>query len=328
MLPRSSVERFVAYFPSRSTDGELEVCAIPGPDVENCAVAAGYDATFLANEGLLADTVVATKRIALPKKLATHGPVRAICIAPDSLIKECDIAIHGERGEVHRHRCSPGNPVLVSADAEADFALITIPMSIPPVTRGASGQTGPNIAADASVVSEIDSQDTFGFPLRLEVWRGDILPMRVNRRADQVVEFIGEMIFEDGDWQNTDYRTCYVCTDGRSEIMIQAMAIQGEVSIECFALEARKTPGGSADVDSVSRVQLELDETGATSLTMNAAASGNPISRRIHFPGLTQQPGVGMAPTVLEIKITGLDEPEAPEVGTNRFSVKLRARDN
>jgi hypothetical protein len=315
-MSRASVEKRTIYFPILN-DGNIEACAIPGPDAENCAVACEIDATYRANELVLADVSVAKFKILIPQKHHTQGPVRAIGIAPDSLIHTCDVSILGKGGEMDRQRCSPGNPVLVSSDAEADFALIAILSSIPPLTDNGSAKDATGI--DASVIGQIDEANVFGYPLRLEIWRGDIPPMRVHTRAAMVAEGCGEIVFEDNDWANTSARTFYLCTDGRKSMSIQIEATQGQCSIECFAREAHKTPGGSADVDHGSRVQMVLDDAGSTSLSMDAAGSADPISRSIQFSG--------SAPTLLEIKVTGEYTPEAPAVGTNRFSFKFRADD-
>jgi hypothetical protein len=299
----SSLERKVLYFPNRTVAGEIVAFGIPGPFAQGSAIWAPWDVTYGSSTGGATENAAAV-RIDLPKKPGSEGAVRAICIAPDSAIHTCDIALHGNGGELSRHRISPGNPLLSAADHEADYALVTIINSIPQITLG-SRAAGAAEAFDRTIMGQNDNEDVIAFPLRLEVWRGALPPMRTHQRAGYAGNAVGR--FADGTTETDVPRTFYFCTDGRRRIGVTSMIPNGvgTHTIQCFSVEAHKNPS-DPDIDARTETTMVLDDIGSTSLTVSGAAPAS-----IAFDGI--------APTVLKIVLTGSSHEE--------FDLRVKAED-
>lgn len=295
----ATVERKTFYFPSRDTDG-IVACAIPCRASAGGFAVADADAAVASWVASLNDAQGTSIRVDLPKRATTYGPIRAIGISPDSLIHTCDVSLFGKDGELDRRVLSPGNPIL--GTEEADFALITIRHAIPKI-----GRTSSLAFADAVAVGTADSQDTMGWPLRLELFRGDTLPMRTHQRATQAAHFCGTIDSSTG----IQTRTYYVCTDGRRRVSAWLYSSGPTLTFEAYAVEAIKDTGGSQYQDVEKSHVLELDGSGSVSLPTG--------TDDVLFVGFDS-----IAPTIMKFVVT-MPFSETPV--TSEFQLKIRAED-
>lgn len=268
------IERVVIRFPGLNTKRNLFACGVPGIGAEGGKLFIPADAgTFSALAPNAAEDSYV--RIDLPKRGSGDGPVRGIGIAPDSAIHTCDIAIVGKDGDTQRHRISPGNPLLGTI-YENDFAYVSLPNSIPGLTYNPVNNL--SIFADASDVINVDGVQYVGWPLRLEVFRGDVLPVRSPYRAAYKAHCLAhlDLIAE------TDVRYLYFCVDGRRRIDVIAIGNSSQaVTITADSIEAKLGIATLLDLDLVT--PLVLDDIGSTSLTFNSTPKiisfyGNPIT--------------------------------------------------
>ena len=167
----------------------------------------------------------------------------AIGIAPDSLIHSCDISLTGD--PANAIRVAPGLPLLGCRGEEK--ALITLPtmpygvaLTATTVTPGAAG------------VYPADGQDVAMWPLRLEFFRGDVMPMRTDhRRAPMVAKarVVTEAAVD---------RFVYVCVDGRRKIALAVAPSTQDVTVTVTGLVG---------------YALALDDLGTTTVTVTAGTS-------------------------------------------------------
>jgi hypothetical protein len=303
----------------------LSSVAIPGPIADGPVVTATVDDDLAIGwnadgSARLAPETVAQK---IELKRQGQGPIRAIAIAPDSAIKSCDIWLAGDGGEFQKHRCSPGNPVLAAVNDAQDYALVSALAAIPGINANPIG-AGTSKGFDATIPgSDSDDNPIMAFPLRLEIWHGEIPPLRAVERSEYCGEAIGSFTYDDAEPVKPTTRLYYVCTDGRHRlgITLACFAIGAPpangtqmATIECYAVEARRALAADSDpyLDPNSLSQMPLDDTGATSLTATYESGGD---INIQFDGI--------APTILMIRITA----PAGQVSDAGFSVKWRAED-
>ncbi len=262
------VERKTLYFPGPSlVSGVFKACGVPGPAASGGAMFPTVDPT--------GSTYVNTAQQAY-QRMDLPPDVHAIGIAPDSAIHSCDVAIAGQDGELHRHRISPGNPLL--GCRAGDHVFVSIPNSL-----RCFANSGNSVFHDSPVVGILDSAGIQGWPLRLELYRGEAAPIRSHRRA----LYIAHAVFADVDTaENGGVRELVVCVDGRNRIDVQIYvgAVAG-VTLALLASEARKTPSNGPTNDMPCYVPLPMTDAGATSVahavtdTMTLySLVGNPIS--------------------------------------------------
>jgi hypothetical protein len=261
----ASVTRRTIRFGGINLAGSVVYCGIPGPATDGGAVAASGDAARLTTSTYLPvnTSEQSSSRIDL---LGGGGPITAIGIAPDSAIHTCDVALYGRSGELERHRISPGNPLLGCRD-DADFANISIPNAIPGV-----GGSSEEVAWDATVQP---GSGVMGFPLRLEVWRGGLLPIRSPKRAGYFSHALFEFAAGAGD------RSLLICVDGRRRVDVVANSLGGTSTLTCNAWETIKA-AGAPTLDGILSVPLELTSAGVLSLAIGSGKiisfDGNPMS--------------------------------------------------
>ncbi len=204
-------------------------------------------------------------------------PVSAIGIAPDSLIPACDIALGGNGAPLRRFRIAPGNPLVGCID-ETDMALVTIPVAMPLILDNSNFDV-----LDATDVAQVGSDTYRGWPLRLELWRGDPVQIRVNDRAP----FHGYSIV--ANTNSGTVRRVIACVAGRRRIDVFVTpdaAGPASVTVDIHGGEPIKsvTAPSTRLLDEVKLPQLPLDEFGATSLVATSAAplylsfEGNPMT--------------------------------------------------
>lgn len=250
------VERKTLRWGGSNTKGNVIYCGVPGP------AAAGGAITHAAGAAAIATYIQAAEdsyqRIDLGRRCHTSGPVRAISIAPDSAIHTCDIALAGRDGEIARHRISPGNPLI--GTFEDDFALVSIPNSLPAAAKGSTVISHDSADAPLTAGTQIS-----GWPLRLEVWRGDNVPIRSDKRAGYYAHFVFAQAAGDD-------ATAQVCVDGRRRISVTVdvtdVSGAGTCTTTMFGLEPRKVAGSPGNTrDTVIPVPLPLDLIGTLSAT-------------------------------------------------------------
>lgn len=255
-MHKGHVELRTLRFAGLATDGSAIACGVPGPAVYGGALTNARDKTTLAS--LIQSAQSSVIRMDFRDERHANGPVTAIAIAPGSAIHTCDIALAGKNGEVERHRISPGNPLIVPLDG-VDFAMVSIPNAIPSL----SNALGSNVAFwDGDPAAPISGGAlAASFPLRLELWRGDVVPLRTNKRAGYYAHYFCSQA-------DTDTTDLYVCVDGRQKIDVTLYQDLGTSTITMFAIEAMK--GSVPKLDIFSVVPLPLDSLG----TLSAAVVG------------------------------------------------------
>jgi hypothetical protein len=190
--------------------------------------------------------------------------VNAICIAADSAIHTCEIALVGKDGELFRHMVSPGNPLLGDL-SEYDFALVSIPESMPSMALNSA-----IVHWDTANTTVADGSEIVGFPLRLELWRGDVLPMRVAKRAPYHAHAIYSLAPAEEDAEVARYLR--VCVDGRRWIQVRGNIGTGgsgsvsSLTLTAFGKFARKS-NNAPTVDGSVDVALALDDAGTLTNT-------------------------------------------------------------
>lgn len=208
-----TVERKLLTFPGRTGDRFSIHSGTPGRPSDGAWQSAPSQLdTILAAGYTKLESADVYQRVDLPPKLISDGPVRAICIAPDSSIHTANLAIAGVDDDISRARISPGNPWLGYLD-DHNFAMVSVPSCMPGILWDDD-----DIYLDASKAmlgdSEIGGLAWVGWPLRLEVWRGDILPMRARTRAPMYGRAIVNMA-------NASPWYVYACVDGRTRIDLE-----------------------------------------------------------------------------------------------------------
>lgn len=268
-MGHGSVLRRTLHFGARNPGTGAFASSIPNRAAFGGRQSLAGDAAAITTAGIAShDSARVSQRI----ELAPRG-FSAIAIAPDSVISCCDIALGGDAGEVMRHRISPGNPLVGCLD-EIDFALVSIPISIPLKIDESS-----IVALDSVNIGLSEADLPFrGFPLRLELWRGSVFPMRVDRRAP----WSGYAIVAN---MGGGAKQVYVCVDGRRRVdVIVAPDTDGPttVTVSLFAIDA--VASDVSGQDDPLEIPLELDSSGSTTLPATLAAplvlsfDGNPMT--------------------------------------------------
>lgn len=245
-------------FPGRSpVADQIVACAIPGP---SWVGGVGYAPADVATFEPAPDAIVAqrwdksVRRIELPVNGCLPS---AIALAPDSPIAEFDIAFRGDGGEMERHRVSAGNP-FVGVPEGADFAQVSIPDSIPVLDATASTA----IYWDGVNLPNEDGESparVIGWPLRMEMWFGDVPPIRSHLRAAHIAHAIMSTA------ETT--RLLYVCVSGRKRVSVIATAATGTIS--CFAIGGIKDTNHPT-IDTAHEIQLPLNPAGDLTLSLTA----------------------------------------------------------
>jgi hypothetical protein len=323
-----SVVRKVISFPARvqnsTASAGVFACAIPGaPTTGGADTAPIDDATFRPDNipTISQSWERSTRRI----ELNWEGRrCRGISIAPDSAIAECDISLGGEPGETSRFRVSPGNPLLGIGDS--DFAQVTIPDSIP--TLDGADNTVVYWDADRTVNAgdTMDFDTVPAWPLRLELWYDDVLPIRSHRRAALVAHAVFLCTPEVPAGPDDDpplvpestERALVVCTNGRRRVRVDVdcdFSGDGDSMIfQCFAIGALKENGDSTH-DNASAVALPLNPAGDTSLTIGPTT---PFYAMIEMDALSRP--------LLKIALTA-QFVAAPDAGNIVTQIHVRAED-
>lgn len=291
------VEQRTLRFAGLSTDGSAIACGVPGPAVYGGALTNARDKATLAS--LIQTAQQSYVRLDFGRSGHNMGPVNAIGISPDSAIHSCDIALAGRDGEVERRRVSPGNP-LVGCLSDYDFAMVSLPNSIPSISN-ALGNTVAFWDGDPSAPISGGALAA-SWPLRLELWRGSIVPIRAHKRAAYIAHYFVNSAAD------TDTSDLYVCVDGRRRIDVTIYQDLGTVTVTMFGIEARKS--SIPKLDATIAVPLALDGVG----TLSAAVVG----------------GVGQAQATLSFDgnpITILQIHLAQSVAVGRTQIHLKAYD-
>lgn len=307
-MGHAHIERCTLSFPGPNSKGTL--CAAGIPEVADAGGArfptnapslGSGSSTVGAYVNLAADCY---HRIPLHAK---DSPVRAISIAPDSAIHTCDVALAGKDGELERHRISPGNP-LVGCRSDADWAFVSIPNSIPVLLDAAT------IVAADGIKTALDSRlgaASIGWPLRLELWRGECVELRSPQRAAYFSHSIYSLT-DDGAAEGATTADFFICVDGRKRIDVTVWLtdpINDEsVTITAFACEAFKQASPSQGLDLRVEIPLVLDAAGNTSVIVaknvptTFSLDGNPITLlKIHL-ALVLSGGADAATPQLHVK--------------------------
>lgn len=272
------------------------------------------EATYKPSDGAEAARYA---KLNLPKDLV------AISIAPNSHIATCDLWLAGLESDYQRYQISTGNPFIGGSSPTSDFAVVSIPNSVPPIS---SGSAVPQLlfwdGADESVKRANDAGTTVGkvngFPLRLEVWRASDINLRDRdawelprniRRAPLVAH--GVLVLDAG---GVATGSLYVCVDGRRRIDIQVNSedANGAGTIKAYAVEAFKQVGASVlgpNVDRATETQLALQSDG----TMNVAVVAN-TTQIFSFNGNPI--------TVLKVQIT------STYAGSEAYQIRVMAWDD
>ena len=151
--------------------------------------------TFLFGSGQSAPFRQSVMTLDLAKIQDPHFPLMGIGIAPDSPIPYCDIWLATE-AEINKHRISPGNPLLTRLDAVGQqTALVSFPQALGRDYTGIEEAVVPAVEyAKNHVVWDVVSplmgamtegltEISFSWPLRLELYYGDVQPERRHVRA-------------------------------------------------------------------------------------------------------------------------------------------------
>jgi hypothetical protein len=232
-----AVERYTLRFGGNNPSPAPFASGIPGPDSVGSVGFCAQDALLFAGYNKKIPDVGV--RIPLAKGLSQYG-VTGIGIAADSAIGCCDISLGGDGGEKSKHRISPGNPLLGDL-SEYDTALVTIPNPIPIIADQAA-----TLNWDAQVIGNIPAigGNGMGMPLRLEVYRGDVMPMRTQHRAPYHARAIFHFAV------GVDSRTLTVCIDGRRDVLIElwSPALAGANVINVNIVTQAATPSNATSL--------------------------------------------------------------------------------
>jgi hypothetical protein len=290
------LERKTLYFGGRNQAGDLFACGVPGPATDGGAITFDADKAALVTAGFWPTSTAqeSYRKIDLVPRGA--DPISAICIAPDSAIHTCDIALVGLDGELERHRVSPGNP-LVGIPAGAGFALVSIPNSIPLFTDTGAGV----LHWDSAKMVDGSGGHVVGFPLRLEVWHGNLPPMRGPYRAG----YFAHMLFAIASGASRSLR---VCVDGRSRVDVVTNSSAGTSTISMQASEALKrtftADTGAQRRDTWASFTLPVTDAGGTSYTTTpniVSFNGNPMTALVINIAQT------VADAIVQVKVKAWD---------------------
>lgn len=277
------IQRKTLVFPGRTPQGGAIVQAFGIPDTD-------YIGSWHADElfekesstnyaNVAAAYIIQDEEFGLPALRIDFpqgqgvGPVVAVAIAPDSVIQCCDIRLMGVAGEVGRHRVSPGNPLLGVGDAI--YATVTIPNGIP-FFLVTDAHIFFNAMQFAAGNSELPNARAVGWPLRLELWRGMLPPLRQNIRAPMFAH--GILRHANG----TDNRTVIACVDGRRRIDIIVYPEGHNVIISAESLHSVKHVPPNAQQDAVDSEAMLIN--GAATATTN---DGVPLTLSFEGNSLT-----------------------------------------
>jgi hypothetical protein len=159
-----------------------------------------------------------SRRIDLPLKRNVGQPVTMIAIAPDSNIECADIQFGSNR--INRHRIAPGAPYIGTPDSDDDFALVAPVRMIPALSDTNSANPIRSYAfwdarVDADPAGAGVNGLCVGWPLRLNVYRGDQTPPVMVYRAPLTAVCVFQTSFATATPGQQDF---FVCTDGRRRV--------------------------------------------------------------------------------------------------------------
>ncbi len=161
------------------------------------------------------------------------GPVRAVAIAADSPIACCDLWF-GDATVQNRFRISPGRPFIGDISA-LDRLLVTVPQAIPnPWDATDNGETVANFLlgsvfwgssgvfpTPAGPSPRVDTS----WPLRLELYRGELLPLVFERRSPVYAD--AWFAIDEGAAANPKFGQIYIATDGRKYTDVTVVSRNG-----------------------------------------------------------------------------------------------------
>jgi hypothetical protein len=254
-------------FPIRNPNGTYVEAAIPGPVSRSNAVFASADAATFATY-VQADAMASAIKLDIPRYKGQRCDY--IGIAADSAIHSADIFLGGDSAESRRVRISPGNPLIGLID-DTDWCLISVPISFPAFSKDPA-----SVGHDTVGSVNASGNETFLWPLRLELGYGGIIPVRSPKRAAYAGHFLANQAA-------ADTRSFYICVDGRTRVDVFVKTTAGTSTLSAWNMENFKV-SGAADRDAATSFQLPLDDTGSLTLGATAAAPlalsffGNPIS--------------------------------------------------
>jgi hypothetical protein len=212
------------------SDGIATSYAIPGPaePYSTGPLLVGSGATVGINQDPnVGPLTFAGQRMTIPP----DQKLRAISIAADSCIHTCDIAIGGRYSDGYRTRVSPGNPLIGNFEG-FDHALITLPLSVPIIS--AFPGLNNTYAHDAVPIQIQNTNYEWAFPLRLELWYGDLLPIRSHLRAPGFAMARLHLPAAGNSF------TFYVMTEGRKRVAVDVVPSSANTSIAINGISSRR----------------------------------------------------------------------------------------
>lgn len=233
----NKVVKRVLPFPFLSETGGIRACATAGGETFGSGPALTSPNTpFTPLDTTASQLSSALQRLVIPD----HHGLRAIGISPDSLIDQCDIYVFGRTGDIDRVRISPGNPLVGDLGRDnTDFFMVGLPYSLPPVQ---TNQGPPNkVAVWDSTALTSGTGITFGTsPLRLELWYGDILPIRDRIRTPLTAFWKTRFFSATG----ADTLEMWVCTAGRRRVYLDIVAANATATITVQGIVMQKSEVG------------------------------------------------------------------------------------
>lgn len=282
-MQRARVERHTLRFPGWKGDqaSTYSGCSVAGQsnDVDTGADDGSFGSGLQL--GVPTETTRHSKFKDAFRMLKIHTQdISAIAIAPDSAIAECDVWLDGNNDK-QRFRVSPGCPLVGAFDSDRDSIFVTIPDSMP-VLQLAQHSTTDKVF-DAIPITGPANVIDWGFPLRLEVWKGEPLPMRVAAKRGGYRAWFRVL-------GSATERNCYVCVDGRRRIDVYVLPDAADYTIKVFDVLSAKQPSAPTrdrnlnGAGTAADDQLALDAAGgitlvpASGLWTNIDFYGNPMT--------------------------------------------------
>lgn len=210
----SGIVRKIIRFPFVAEgSGTWVATAIPGPPVNGTA---GFmqSTTWSMTDPSGGTLEQCVQKVNLPRRRG----LRAISVAPDSAISSCDISFGSVGDDSQRQRVAVGQPLIGGVDEAHDFILVSVPMSFP-LIGALPTSASPSFAFDGMPTQAGAGQPpAWAWPLRLNFWYGDALPVHGDKRSP----YHGRVIFN----LAAVVASCnaYFCVDGRKFVSVIAYA--------------------------------------------------------------------------------------------------------
>jgi len=248
----SSIEKRTVVFPFQRNG--FHACAVPGP----AAFGSGIRISAATRKNP-ADSTASTFEDASQQLVIPSGRVlRGVGIDPYSPLDTCDIWVGGNQGDNKRFRLSPGNPMLGEFPSDEQF-VVSLPFSLPNVEVDSPGGVAVWDGANYTIGSQPNAA-WVGLPLRLELYYGDIVPLRAPYRAP-LSAFSKFDIAASGvvDW--------YVCTQGRRRVTVDVIAQTSTLVCDIKGVAMQKSE--TATTNDIAFFSTSIAGTGATTGIVN-----------------------------------------------------------